>query len=358
VTLPVSVYDTSSLTANAPDPTGTITYSLWTNSTCTQAATSPLFANSTNIATPVAVGSPSPALLFTTAGDYWWKAVYTPSASSRNTGSESVCSTEPLTVVKPQPTISTSPNLSVITIGGSPAASFNDVATVSNGYFPTPNGGILPGTVTFKLYGPFSSAPGASSCIDSGTGANLIASASGDVAATRASDTSATATSATYTPTSVGTYQWVAKYNGNAQNLATAFSACGDTSEQVTVQPAQPTATTAQTWRPQDSMTVTGITGAGDVKGNVTFKAFDSLAKCTADAAGTASYSQTVDGTANTGATLTASTTNSTFDVSTTTSIWWKASFASTNSNLRNVTSNCTETSSVTIDNGSQANTP
>src|SRR5207244_4472792 len=115
----------------------------------------------------------------------------------------SVCSTEPLVVQKVQPNIATTPNPTTLVIG---SGSFNDTATITNGYFPS--GGIAPGNVTFTLYGPFASA-GVVSC--SGT-----ATFTDTAAATRVNDTTATATSASFTPTQVGVYQWVASYAGNA----------------------------------------------------------------------------------------------------------------------------------------------
>ncbi len=275
VTLPASVYDTSNLTGGVADPTGTITYSLWTDNTCATASTDPTFTGGTNTAT-VTVGSPSPTLLFTAADDYWWKAHYTPSAGSRNNAVDSVCATEPLIVQKPSPTVSTTPSASSITIGGTPAASFTDTATVSDGYFPT--GGIAPGKVEFKLYGPFTSAPTASSCT------TAIKSEQRD--ATRSNDTTASATSTSYTPTAVGIYQWTAQYLGNDQNNATTVSACGDATEQVTVGPATPSIATKILL--SDKAKVTGVNGAGAIAGSVVFTLYPTL-NCT----GTAAYTST-----------------------------------------------------------------
>lgn len=271
VTLPQYVYDTSSLTGGASDPTGTITYSLWTDSSCTVASTDPTFSTGTNVSDPVTVGSASPSLLFTQADDYWWKAHYTPSAGSRNNSADSECSTEPLTVVKPKPTITTTPSASSIVIGN--GNSFTDTANISGGYFPS--GGIAVGDVQFKLYGPFSSAPGVNDCVGS------LEVKSELRAATRDTDTTAHATSTAYTPTAVGIYQWTAQYLGNAQNQASDVSSCGDTSEQVTVQPVTPTIET--TILLSDKVKVTGVTGAGAISGTATFTLYPS-----ADCSGTA----------------------------------------------------------------------
>lgn len=134
VTLPASVYDTSSLTSGAADPGGTITYSLWTNNTCTTASTNPTFTGGTNSAT-VAVGQPSPTLTFSTVGNYWWKAHYEPSANSRNNAADSVCASEPLIVSPATPTIAT-------TILLSDRAKVTGIA----------GGGTPTGSVVFTLY--------------------------------------------------------------------------------------------------------------------------------------------------------------------------------------------------------------
>jgi len=89
----------------------------------------------------------------------------------------------------------------------------SDTATV-DGFTGTP------GTVTFTVFGPFSSAPTATSC--SGTPAATFPNVT-------TSDTVAPAhyTSPNFTPTTPGIYQFVATYAGGL-----AFSKCGDTTEQ------------------------------------------------------------------------------------------------------------------------------
>jgi hypothetical protein len=134
VTLPASVYDTSTLTGGVADPTGTITYSLWRNNTCTTASTDPTFTGGVNTAT-VTVGSPSPTLVFNNVGNYWWKAHYTPSASSRNNPADSACASEPLIVGPATPSIATKILLS-------------DTAKVTG----VTGGGTPTGSVVFTLY--------------------------------------------------------------------------------------------------------------------------------------------------------------------------------------------------------------
>ena len=299
VTLPATVYDTSTITGGLGTATGTVTYSLWTDNKCTVASTDPKFSggDNTNTKTVNADGTvpPSDTLTFTAATSYWWTAHYTPGAGSRNSAADSVCTSEPLIVVKPKPSIATTPS-ATIQVGGSPARTINDVANISGGYFPS--GGIAVGTVTFKLYGPFTSAPTSTSCIDSGTGANLLATSTNNAA--RLTDTTAKATSDNFTPTTVGTYQWVAKYNGNAQNEGAPldangniiFTSCGDTSEQVVVTPVTPPVSTKM--KLSDTAKVASLAGAGAPKGDVTFKLYKS-ADCQSGLVAGTTQSVTID---------------------------------------------------------------
>jgi hypothetical protein len=287
VTLPAQVYDTASLAGTLGTPTGTVTYSLWTDNKCTVAATAPNFPGDGNTATVTlnANGTVpnSPALTFDTPGNFWWQATY--NGDARNQAATSDCTTEPLVVQKVQPTIATTPNPTTLTIGGTPPASFNDTATISNGYFPS--GGIAPGTVTFTLYGPFSTAA-AVSC--SGNAAFVSA----NVAASRVDNTTASATSASFTPIAIGVYQWVASYSGNAQNQG-ASTLCNDATEQVTVSPATPTV--ASTILLGDKAKVTGVSGAGAISGSVQFQLFPS-ANCTGNVLHDETVTLAADGTA------------------------------------------------------------
>lgn len=281
VTLPATVYDTSSISGGLGTTTGTVTYSLWTDDKCTAASTDPTFSGGGNTA-EVTIGAggvipASPSLVFTAAQNYYWQAHYAPGAGSRNKAVDSACTSEPLKVIKPKPSIATTPS-ATIQVGGDPARTINDVANISGGYFPS--GGIAVGTVTFKLYGPFTSTPTSTSCIDSGTGANLLATYTNNAA--RVTDTTAKATSDSFTPTTVGTYQWVAKYNGNAQNEGAPldsngniiFTLCGDTTEQVVVTPVTPPVSTKM--KLSDTAKVASLPGAGAPKGDVTFKLYNS----------------------------------------------------------------------------------
>jgi hypothetical protein len=314
VTLPADVYDTATLSGALGTPTGTVTYSLWTNATCTTAATAPTFPGGGNTATVTIAADgtipPSPTLTFTTPGTFWWQAFY--SGGGRNGPATSVCSSEPLVVQKVQPSIQTTPSPAVV-IG---AGSLTDTATITNGFFPV--GGIAPGDVTFTLYGPFASA-GAVVCTTS-----IFTST---VAATRVNDSTASATSGAFTPTQVGVYQWIASYAGNAQNNPVA-TACNDTTEQVVVSPATPPI--ASKILLSDTAKVSTVAGAGTPTGSVLFELFPS-----ADCSGSVQHSETValaaDGTATT-ATPTAVNAGT---------YSWRVTFTSTNPNYTGAATTC-----------------
>ena len=73
-------------------------------------------------------------------------------------------------------------------------------------------------------------------------------------------------------PPAPGKYAWIASYAGNADNEATS-GACGDANEASLITKAPASLTTAQTLRPQDSVTVAASVG-GTPSGTVTFKLF------------------------------------------------------------------------------------
>ena len=316
VTLPVNVYDTATISGALGTPIGTVTYSLWTNNTCTTPATSPTFPGGVNTATVTIAADgtipPSPILTFGSPGSFWWKAAY--SGGGRNGPATSVCTSEPLVVERVQPTIATTPSPTTLTIGNN--ASFTDTATISNGQFLA--GGIAPGDVTFNLYGPFASA---------GDVVCTTVIFTSTVAATRVNDSTATATSAAFTPTQVGVYQWVASYAGNAENEA-ASSACNDATEQVVVNPATPPIATKILL--SDSVKVSSVPGAGDPTGSVLFQLYPS-----GDCTGAVLYSENVPLAAGgTGATTTPVAVNAgTYS--------WKATFTSTNPNYTGAATTC-----------------
>jgi hypothetical protein len=114
--------------------------------------------------------------------------------------------------------ITTTPGAPVTDLRG---GAITDAATVS-GFIGTP------GTVNFKLYGPFASSGAITS-----TSCVTPVFTSGAVTTT---DTGSPAHySTSFTPTSVGVYQWVASYTSPNGTVPAASGTCGDRSELVTV---------------------------------------------------------------------------------------------------------------------------
>jgi len=236
----------SAVVSGGINPTGTVTFALYGpgDTTCSGSnlVSGTGFSNVALVAGSAASGS------FTTsqAGTYNWVATY--SGDVNNQPATSGCGAEAVVIQKAQPGISTTPSPSVATVG----AAIHDSATVTGGFSPT-------GTVTFGLY-----APGDTSC----AGTNLVQGVAGFVVPL----SSGSATSAAYATTQVGTYNWVATYGGDANNLG-ATSGCS--AEQVVIKIAHPAIITL----PVPTLTVVGglihdtasVTGGFNPTGTVTF---------------------------------------------------------------------------------------
>jgi hypothetical protein len=91
VAIGASVHDSASLTGATPNAGGTVTYTVYTNSTCTSGAQSAGTVTVTNGSVPN-----SSDLSFANAGTYYWQAVY--SGDTDNNGATSPCLSEILTV--------------------------------------------------------------------------------------------------------------------------------------------------------------------------------------------------------------------------------------------------------------------
>ncbi len=161
-----------------------------------------------------------------TPGTYNWVATY--NGDAKNLQATSGCGSESVVVTKASPTIVTTASA-----GGPVGTQIHDTAQVSGGDNPT-------GTVSFFLYPPSDT-----NCT-SGDSPGWVQ----HVDVTLGADGSATSAGTPYTTTVVGTYNWIATYNGDANNDS-ATTACN--SEQVTIG--------------KDPTTVTTIASAGGVAG-------------------------------------------------------------------------------------------
>ncbi len=202
----------------------------------------------------------SPNVQVKLAGYYVWVAGY--SGDANNAAATHPCGqTEETTVVdKATPAISTQVADASVDL---PNASLVDTATLSGGTSDPK----ATGTITFRLYGPFASAPNSDSCTEGKLVATKV------VAVT---DGNGSYISPAVVVTQAGTYTWVATYSGDDNNES-ATHACGLASETVTVNTAPTDVTTVATGSAiiklgqtiEDAASVTGLTD--DATGTVTF---------------------------------------------------------------------------------------
>jgi hypothetical protein len=270
----------------------------------------------------------------TSAGTYRWIASYTGDSPNTN-GVTGACgdSNESVVVNPKTPTIVTNAVAGPVSLG----SAISDTATIGN-TANKPNGDPAGGTVTFKAYGPSATAV----C----TTANLVFTSS-------AIPVSGNGTygSGNYTPTSAGTYWWIATYTGDSPNTSGPVStACGDENESSVVQQLQPEISTAQTFTVKDSATITVASGAGDLAGSVRFQLFNN--DTCAPGAGN------VDRLYDSGAVALSGASPQTVESGTTTIttskpvLSWLVEYTSTNQGHKNVTSTCnTENASLLISN-------
>lgn len=350
--------------ANPPAPAGSVTFHVCGPvddiSSCTPTAANSIGAVNLDTATrsgnDYTVSSSSHTPL--AAGDYCFAASWPGDSNYTDGPYVDGSSRECFTVTPSQPSISTTHT------GAAPGvalgSAISDTATLS-GTVSDPDGSAADGTITFRLYGP-QAAPATPDCTGTPVYTSPAYPVSGDgtyPTAAQIADVSLGA--ASFTPTQAGTYQWVATYSGDSPNNLGVASVCG--AEASVIFSLQPTMDTAQSFYPNDSATVTVASGAGNLTGDVRFRLYDN-STC-ADPAGPAGLlydSGSIDITTGTGTGLsrTVETSNTTVRVNAaSTSLSWLVTYVSTNNGIRNVTSACNvENSTVTIDNGTQANTP
>ncbi len=235
-----AVHDSAIISGGSGVYTGTVTYRLFTGSTC--AGTGTIVGSPVTVINGVAPNSAPQT--FDTVGSFSWNALY--SGDANNGPALSDC--EPLTVNKASPTLTTFLLFNPITRGGSTA----DSATLTNG-------AQAGGTVTYNFFI-------GSSC--SGTATPIgspVAVTSGVVP-----------NSASQTFDAVGLFSWNAVYSGDANNGG-ATSVC----EPLTVNKASPAIATSLLSNPitvggsvTDSATLTNSFQAG---GTVTYSFFTDL---------------------------------------------------------------------------------
>ena len=241
-----TAHDSSTLTGLVSSTgTGTVTYSYYTNNTCT---TGQVAVNTVTVPTSGIVPNSS-TVTFNSAGTYYWQAVY--SGDANNNGISSPCTAvtnEQLTVTKASPTISTS--LSTASI--SPGGAAYDSSTLSGALNSTGTG-----TVAYSYYTN-------NTCTTGQVAVNTVTvPVSGIVP-----------NSNTVTFNSTGTFYWQAVYSGDANNNGASSPCTAGTNEQLTVKYSPTIGTTLSAasivagTTAHDSSTFTGLvnsTGTGTV---------------------------------------------------------------------------------------------
>jgi hypothetical protein len=268
--------------------------------------------------------------------NYCWRGEFTstttgvPPSTDNSTG-------ECFTVTPVTPTLATS-----ATIAGTPSnttnlpATISDTATLSGTanepgspvINPTTAGGPAKGTITFTAFGP-------NNCTTVAMAATTV-NVNGD----------GTYGPVSFSPSLPGTYTFVASYSGDSPNTnGVPTTACPDTTgtEAVTATDTS-SATSAQTWVPNDSATVVSGSGSTSLNGTLKLQLFAS-----SDCTGTAI--QTYTAAVSNASTATITSNNTTFVVSGAGShtVSWLVTFTSSDPNVSS-TSHC-ESTSMTITN-------
>jgi hypothetical protein len=285
----------------------------------------------------------SPTATVTSVGTYCWRGDFTPSAasaaagvSSGTDGSSGECFTvnpvtPPLTTTAGQDVLLGNPVTDTAVLSGT---SNQPGTPVING----PPGAPAGGTITFTLV----KADCATLATGTGTNPQSVA-VSGD----------GTYGPVSFTPDAVGTYHWKATYTpaaGDPNNLGSTFNGdCSDANETVHVLSVASSMTSAQSFIPNDSATVSAPAG-GNLAGSMKFQVFEGT-----DCSGTAIYTQDVS--VSGASPQTVHTTNTT--VSTTAAnISWQLTYTSTNPAQRSIPANCFEHSTLTINNDGTVSSP
>ena len=189
--------------------TGSITFTLYLGSTLVDTETVSVSGNG-SYTTPTGYTLPTTG---TVTGTYQWDASY--NGDSNNTSaSENNAAAEQVVVSPANPTITTTPSATAVTLGTS-SVNLKDTAVLSDGYYET-------GSITFTLYL-------GSTLVDTET---VAVSGNGNY-------TTPTGYTLPTTGTVTGTYQWDASYNGDSNNTSTSENNAA--AEQVVVSTASPT---------------------------------------------------------------------------------------------------------------------
>jgi hypothetical protein len=300
---------------------------------------------STDIGGPVPVSNSnnpvqSNTATVTAAGDYCWSAHFH-STTSGVPDSDDDGTNECFTVTPVTPSLPTTAGDDVVL--GNPVTDTAALSGTSHqpgtpAIDPTTPGAKAGGTITFTLL--------KNDCTTKATG-------TGTNPQSVTVDGDGTYGPVSFTPDAVGTYHWTATYTpatGDPNNVGSTFNGdCSDSNETVVVTSAKSSMTSAQSFIPNDSATISAPAG-GNLAGSVKFEVFES-----SDCSGAAIYTQTVP--VSGASPKTVSTTNTT--VSTTAAhVSWQLTYTSTNPAQQNIPATCLEKTDLTIDNDGTVSSP
>jgi len=332
------------VTGGTATPSGSVAFFLCkvdtADAVCGSGGTSVGSTNLTGTVYPVTVVSPTAYV--TSAGRYCWRATFSGDSANGIAGKTDSSSGECFSVTPVTPVLATTAGDDVL-LGNAVTDTANLTGLATQPASPVINltntaGAAAGGTVTFKLY-KAPAIPGGSAC-------GTLVYTSTPVAIVTGQQAGTASATASYTPTSAGSYHWVAEYSGNLpNNNATSHNGgCTDTNEDVSVTSVPSSLTSAQRWVPNDSVTITVPPNTGALAGNVDFELYTNA---TCD--GTPVY--TLLNVAVTAAEPTASSANATAFTATG-SFSWRVNYDSTNDAQRDIDWTCHETSALTVTNG------
>jgi hypothetical protein len=291
---------------------------------------------------PVTVQSPTAYV--TSAGRYCWRATFSGDSANGIPGSSDSSAGECFTVIPATPGLATSAGADVL-LGQAvtDTATLSDLATDPANPVINLTGTAGPaagGTITFQLYGPSSSGCGSLVYDSSAQSPSQDVTVSGNGSYGPVS----------FTPTQAGDYHWVAAYSGSTNNNpVTHNGGCTETAEDVTVTTVPSSLTSAQTWVPSDSVTVSATAG-GNLTGTVSFEFFTN-----GTCAGANAFSATKS---VSGASPQTVLSGNAPEQTVTGSFSWKVGYDSTNPAQRDIAPSCHETSALTVTNGGTVSSP
>ncbi len=246
-TLGDPISDTATLSGATDDATGTITFNVYgpddENCGGEPAFTSVVDVNGNgDYSSDPTPNDPSDDFVPGAVGTYRWTAEY--SGDENNEAVSSECNAPDEANVVTEPTTTTPELTTMATASATLGDPISDTATLSGATSDAT------GTLTFRLYGPFTDADASTdTCVDpdpaNNVAGNLVTTIEVTSLGTPDASGNYVVSSGEYAPTAAGRYQWVVSYSGDAKNKAVS-SECKAANEASVVTEPPPTSTTEQ----------------------------------------------------------------------------------------------------------------